>query len=118
MMRDEVCSQVTFIRFINIEAMIANDHPVRTVNWMCGAVLPTTNADFDYICAAKGAPSIAPDTLFKAKVLQAPYTVRSDRQLCARLQTDRAGAVTAASSARTRRANTSSSPGTSCAWLN
>ncbi|MBI2517669.1 MAG: transposase [Opitutae bacterium] len=38
--------------------------------------------------AADGAPSIPPETLLKGKVLQALYTVRSDRQLCDRLKTD------------------------------
>lgn len=43
---------------------------------------------FDEIYAKDGAPSIPPETLLKGKVLQALYTVRSERQLCAPLQTD------------------------------
>ncbi len=46
------------------------------------------SAHFEKIYAAPGAPSIPPETLLKAKVLQAHYTVRSDRQLCAWKQTD------------------------------
>lgn len=87
-MRGEVSSQPNFISLINVETMIAADHPVRTIKRMCDEVLRTMSAHFDEIYAAKGAPSIPPETLLKAKVLQALYTVRSDRQLCARLQTD------------------------------
>jgi transposase len=43
---------------------------------------------FEEIYALEGRPSIPPETLLKGKVLQALYTVRSDRQLCTRLQTD------------------------------
>src|SRR5690606_3820726 len=35
-----------------------------------------------------GAPSVPPETLLLGKVLQALYTIRSERQLCDRLQTD------------------------------
>lgn len=45
-------------------------------------------AHFEEIYAADGAPWIPPETLLKDKVLEALYTVRLDRQLCARLQTD------------------------------
>ena len=43
---------------------------------------------FDEIYAAVEAPSVPPETLLTGKVLQALYTVHSDRQLCARMQTD------------------------------
>lgn len=73
---------------INVETMIAADHPIRTIKRMCDEVLREMSAHFDEIYAKHGAPSIPPETLLKAKVLQALYTVRSERQLCARLQTD------------------------------
>lgn len=43
---------------------------------------------FDEIYAVAGAPSISPETLPKGNELHVLYTVRSERQLCARLQTD------------------------------
>lgn len=87
-MRGEVPSQPSFVSLINVETMIAADHPIRAIKRMCDEVLREMNAHFDEIYAKDGAPSIPPETLLKAKVLQALYTVRSDRQLCARLQTD------------------------------
>ena len=80
--------QPSFVSLINVEALIAADHPIRAIKRMCDEVLREMDAHFDDIYAADGAPSIPPETLLKAKVLQALYTVRSDRQLCARLQTD------------------------------
>lgn len=87
-MRGQVPSQPGFVSLINVETLIAADHPIRTIKRMCDEVLRGMSAHFDEIYAADGAPSIPPETLLKAKVLQALYTVRSDRQLCARLQTD------------------------------
>lgn len=73
---------------IDVEALIAADHPIRAIKRMCDQVLAGMSGHFDEIYAGDGAPSIPPETLLKGKVLQALYTVRSDRQLCARLQTD------------------------------
>ena len=87
-MRGEVPSQPNFVSLINVETMIAAGHPIRAIKRMCDEVLRGMSAHFDEIYAAEGAPSIPPETLLKAKVLQALYTVRSDRQLCARMQTD------------------------------
>ncbi len=70
-----------------MEKLIAADHPVRAMRRMCDEALGAMGAHFDEIYASRGAPSIPPETLLKGKVLQALYTVRSDRQLCARLQT-------------------------------
>jgi transposase len=73
---------------INVETLITADHPIRKIKRMCDEVLTAMSSHFDEIYAVDGAPSIPPETLLKGKVLQALYTVRSDRQLCARMQTD------------------------------
>lgn len=87
-MRGEVPAQPSFVSLINVETLIAADHPIRGIKRMCDEVLRGMSGHFDEIYAADGAPSVPPETLLKGKVLQALYTVRSDRQLCARLQTD------------------------------
>ena len=81
-------SQMNFVSLINVETLIPADHPIRVIKRMCDAVLGGMSAHFDEIYAAAGAPSVPPETLLKGKVLQALYTVRSDRQLCERLHTD------------------------------
>ena len=80
--------QPSFVSLINVEALIPASHPVRVIKRMCDEILAGMDEVFDEIYAAAGAPSVPPETLLKGKVLQALYSVRSDRQLCARLQTD------------------------------
>ena len=87
-MRGQRPIQPSFVSLINVETLIAEDHPIRAIKRMSDQVLATMSASFDEIYASHGAPSIPPETLLKGKILQALYTVRSDRQLCARLQTD------------------------------
>lgn len=87
-MRGQRPSQTGFVSLINVESLIPASHPIRAIKRMCDQVLATMSGHFDEIYAANGAPSIPPETLLKGKVLQALFTVRSDRQLCARLQTD------------------------------
>lgn len=87
-MRGHVPSQPCFISLINVETLIPATHPIRVIKRMCDEVLTNLSPHFDRIYAAEGAPSVPPETLLKGKVLQALYTVRSDRQLCDRLKTD------------------------------
>lgn len=87
-MRGQIPCDPNFISLINVETMIPATHPIRAIKRLCDEVLATMSQAFDKIYSTDGAPSIPPETLLKGKVLQALYTVRSDRQLCARLQTD------------------------------
>jgi transposase len=87
-MRGQIAAQPSFVSLINVETLIAPNHPIRAIKRMSDEVLGAMSSHFDEIYATDGAPSIPPETLLKGKVLQALYTVRSDRQLCARLQTD------------------------------
>ncbi|MFT3869169.1 MAG: IS5 family transposase [Nibricoccus sp.] len=87
-MRGKRKTQGDFVSLIDVEQLIAGDHPIRAIKGMCDEVLAAMSGHFDEIYAEGGAPSVPPEMLLKGKVLQALYTVRSDRQLCARLQTD------------------------------
>ena len=87
-MRGHRQSQGNFVSLINVELMIAAEHPIRKIKAMCDEVLAGMGGHFEEIYSREGRPSIPPETLLKGKVLQALYTVRSDRQLCARMQTD------------------------------
>jgi transposase len=86
-MRGQIPSELNFISLINVEMLIPATHPIRTIKRLCDEVLAPMSQAFDKIYSADGAPSIPPETLLKGKVLQALYTVCSDLQLCARLQT-------------------------------
>lgn len=87
-MRGKRDEQPGFVSLINVEQLIAGDHPIRAIKAMCDRVLEGLSEHFEELYAGQGRPSIPPETLLKGKVLQALYTVRSDRQLCARMQTD------------------------------
>jgi transposase len=87
-MRGQRPTQPSFVSLINVETLIAADHPIRAIKRRCDEALRAMSAHFDEIYARDGAPSIPPETLLLGKVLQALYTVRSGRQLCDRLQTD------------------------------
>jgi len=80
--------QISFVSLIDVEQLIAPKHPIRAIKRMCDEILARMSSHFDEIYAVAGAPSVPPETLLKGKILQALFTVRSDRQLAARLQTD------------------------------
>jgi len=87
-MRGKPTAQGSFVSLIDVEALIAPDHPIRRIKTLVDEVLGGMDAHFEEMYVQSGRPSIPPERLLKAKVLQALFTVRSDRQLCARLQTD------------------------------
>jgi len=71
---------------IDIEAWIAPDHPLRGVKRRADAVLGGMRKDFDRAYAKLGRPSIPPEMLLKALLLQALYSIRSERQLVDQIQ--------------------------------
>ena len=70
------------------EDLIAPDDPIRKIKRMVDEVLRAMSPLFESMYADCGRPSIPPERLLKAKVLQALFSVRSDRQLMARIRTD------------------------------
>jgi transposase len=55
---------------------------------MVDEALRGMDADFRRAYPRNGRPSVAPERLLKALLLQALYTIRSERKLCRRLRTD------------------------------
>lgn len=84
-MRSEVLCQPNFVSLVNVEMLIAANHPIRTIERISDQILREMSEHFEEICSAEGARSIPPEALLKAKVLQALKTGRSDRQLCTHL---------------------------------
>ena len=64
------------------------DHPLRTIRDLVNQALVALSADFDTIYARVGRPSIAPERLLRAMLLQCFYSVLSERQVMERLQFD------------------------------
>jgi transposase len=74
--------------YVDLEARIRKDHPLRTIREIANAALSDLSGDFDTLYTDFGRPSIAPEKLLRAMLLQAFYGVRSERQLMERLEFD------------------------------
>lgn len=73
---------------INVEALIPEDHPLRPIKEMVDRDLLDLHREFSKAYSKAGRPSIPPETLLKAMLLQALYSIRSERQLVERIRTD------------------------------
>jgi transposase len=80
----ETKTEALFV-YLSPESFVPKDHPLRPIRAMADKALAELNADFDKIYADTGRPSIPPEQLLKALLLQAFYTIRSNRQLVEQL---------------------------------
>jgi transposase len=67
--------------FVDLEARVPQRHPLRKIRQIVNDALATLNAEFSTLYASEGRPSIAPERLLRASLLQAFFSVRSERQL-------------------------------------
>src|SRR5277367_4038016 len=67
--------------YLSCEARVPADHPLRAIRAIVDEALEVLSADFEEMYAPLGRPSIAPEKLLRALLLQAFYSVRSERQL-------------------------------------
>jgi transposase len=67
--------------YVSPEALVPADHPLRTIKHLADAALDRLSSDFTALYATTGRPSIPPEKLLRALLLQAFFTVRSERQL-------------------------------------
>ena len=72
----------------DLETRVPKDHPLRAIREIVNAALADLSADFATMYAPLGRPSIPPEKLLRASLLQAFYTIRSERQLMERLEFD------------------------------
>src|SRR5258708_6703696 len=74
--------------YIDLEARVRADHPLRPIREIANAALAALSQDFAALYPDMGRPSIAPERLLRAMLLQAFYSVRSERQLMERIEFD------------------------------
>jgi transposase len=74
--------------YVDLEARVRTDHPLRTIREIVNAALSDLSGDFDKLYTDFGRPGVAPEKLLRAMLLQAFYGVRSERQLMERLEFD------------------------------
>ena len=63
------------------EAMVPPDHPLRQIRPLVNTALARLSPEFDQIYSLTGRPSVPPEQLLRALLLQAFFAVRSERQL-------------------------------------
>ncbi len=71
--------------YVGLETRIPGDHPLRAIRSLTDAAQQDLSRDFNKLYARDGRPSIPPERLLWALLLQALYTVRSERQLMEQL---------------------------------
>lgn len=75
--------------YVDLEARVRRDHPLRVIREIVNAALVGMDGDFAVLYPpGLGRPSIAPELLLRAMLLQAFYGIRSERQLMERMEFD------------------------------
>jgi transposase len=70
---------------VNCEARVPADHPLRLIRSIVDEALEVLSVEFEALYAKVGRPSIPPEKLLRALLLQAFYSIRSERQLMEQL---------------------------------
>lgn len=88
-MRGKSDSQsVLFVAAIDLDSRIRSDHPLRAIKRMADEDLRKLSRRFDAAYSREGRPSVPPERLIKALLLQALYSIRSEAQLVERIDHD------------------------------
>jgi transposase len=67
--------------YLSPESRVRKDHPLRAIRTMADQALDQMSPLFDALYATTGRPSIAPEKLLRAQLIQMLYSVRSERLL-------------------------------------
>jgi len=80
-MRGDDQQQNHMFSYLSPESRVRKDHPLRAIRIMVDEVLTQLSRRFDTMYARVGRPSIAPEKLLRAQLLQMLYSIRSERLL-------------------------------------
>jgi transposase len=83
---DQICGSL--FSYIDLDAGIGAEHPLRPIREIVNAALAALWCDFEALYSGVGRPSIPPEKLLRGMLLQAFYSVRSERQLMERIEFD------------------------------
>ena len=70
---------------VSAEDRVPQDHPLRTIRTFVDEILREMTREFDVLYAPDGRPSIPPERLLRAQLLQLLYSIRSERLLMEQL---------------------------------
>jgi transposase len=79
---------VGLFSYVDLEARVRPDHPLRTIREIVNVALATLERSLSALYSPIGRPSIPPEKLLRAMLLQAFYSIRSERLLMERLEYD------------------------------
>lgn len=71
--------------YVSCEARVPPDHPLRAIRMIVDEALEVLSPEFQKLYSSTGRPSIAPEKLVRALLLQAFFSIRSERQLMEQL---------------------------------
>jgi transposase len=84
-MRGEDAQPGSLFSYVSCEARVPADHPLRMIRAIVDEALDVLSGAFDALYACVGRPSIPPEKLLRALLLQAFFGLRSERQLMEQL---------------------------------
>lgn len=87
-MRGESNPQPEMFSYVDLESRIPAKHPIRTIRRIVDEALVDLEPAFDEMYASTGRPSIPPEQLMRALLLQILFTIRSERMLMERIDYD------------------------------
>jgi len=84
-MRGDDVQQTAMFSYISPEDRVPDDHPLRPIREMVNGALERLSPRFDELYSRTGRPSVPPEMLLRALLLQVLYTIRSERMLMEQL---------------------------------
>jgi hypothetical protein len=85
-MRGEDERAGSLFSYVDLEARVGKDHPLRIIRGVVNEALAALSGEFSARYAQPSRPSIPPEKLLRAMLLQTFYSIRSERQLMERLE--------------------------------
>lgn len=85
-MRGDEERQSGFIVMTSLEDVVPADHPLRAIRTMVDRALTEMSPELDVLYAQRGRPSIAPEYLLRAQLVEILYAIPSERRLVERLR--------------------------------
>jgi transposase len=82
---DDEQLQAGMFSYVGLEERIPKNHPLRSIRGLVDEVLKDLSSEFDALYSKVGRPSIPPERLLRALLLQAFYSIRSERLLMEQL---------------------------------
>ena len=80
-MRGRASGQQAMFSYVSLEQRVPSEHPLRRIRRFVDEALEALSSRFDALYAEQGRPSIPPERLLRALLLQVLHSIRSERQL-------------------------------------